>query len=82
MSKDRDRNVYRRSDGKWVNKRQDAEKASSLHKTQGDAKKAANNMLRNQGGGELTTSGRNGKFRSKDTVKPGNDPCPPKDTEH
>jgi len=37
MSKDRDRNVYRRSDGKWVNKRQDAEKASSLHKTQKEA---------------------------------------------
>lgn len=69
MSKDRDRNVYRRSDGKWVNKRQDAEKA-------------ANNMLKNQGGGELTISGKDGKFRSKDTVKPGNDPCPPKDTEH
>jgi hypothetical protein len=82
MSKGRDRNVYRRSDGKWVNKRQDAEKASSLHKTQEEAEEAANNMLRNQGGGELTTSGRNGKFRSKDTIKPGNDPCPPKDTEH
>ena len=82
MSKDRDRNVYRRSDGKWVNKRQDAEKASSLHKTQKEAEEAANNMLRNQGGGELTTSGRNGKIRSKDTIKPGNDPCPPTDTEH
>lgn len=82
MSKDRDRNVYRRSDGKWVNKRQDAEKASSLHKTQEEAEEAANNMLRNQGGGELTTSGRNGKFRSKDTIKPGNYRCPPKDTEH
>jgi len=82
MSKGRDRNIYQRKDGKWVNKRQDAEKASSLHKTQKEAEEAANNMLRNQGGGELTTSGRNGKFRSKDTVKPGNDPCPPKDTEH
>lgn len=82
MSKDRDRNVYRRSDGKWVNKRQDAEKASSLHRTQKEAAKAANNMLKNQGGGELTISGKDGKFRSKDTVKPGNDPCPPKDTEH
>jgi hypothetical protein len=82
MSKDRDRNVYRRSDGKWVNKRQDAEKASSLHRTQEEAVKAANNMLKNQGGGELTISGKDGKFRSKDTVKPGNDPCPPKDTEH
>ncbi len=77
MSKGRDRNVYRKSDGKWANKRQDAEKASSLHKTQKEAEKAAKIMLKNQGGGELTTSGRNGKIRSKDTIKPGNDPYPP-----
>ena len=33
MSKDRDRTVYRRNDGKWSNKRNDAGKASSLHET-------------------------------------------------
>lgn len=31
---------------------------------------------------ELTTMGRDGQIRSKDTIKPGNDPNPPKDTEH
>jgi hypothetical protein len=74
--------VYRRSDGEWVNKRNDAEKASSLHSTQAAAEEAARQMLRNQGGGELTTKGRDGKIRSKDTIAPGNDPCPPVDTEH
>ena len=39
-------------------------------------------MLRNQGGGELTTMGRDHKIRSKDTISPGNDPCPPRDKEH
>ncbi len=39
-------------------------------------------MLGNSGGGELITKGRNGKIRSKDTIKPGNDPNPPKDKEH
>lgn len=39
-------------------------------------------MLKNQGGGELITKGLNGKFRSKDTIAPGNDPCPPKDKEN
>jgi hypothetical protein len=39
-------------------------------------------MLGNQGGGELSTHGRDGKIRSKDTIKPGNDPNPPRDTEH
>ncbi len=82
MSKGRDRTVYRRDDGEWVNKRNDADKASSVHDTQGNAEKAAREMLQNQGGGELTTMGRGGVIRSKDTIPPGNDPNPPKDKEH
>jgi hypothetical protein len=82
MSKGKDRMVYRRSDGKWVNKRNDASRASSLHNTQKQAENAARLNLRNQGGGELVTKGRDGKIRSKDTISPGNDPHPPKDTEH
>ena len=75
------RSVFRR-DGKWVNKRNDAEKASSVHDTQKAAEEAAREMLKNQGGGELTTMGENGKIRSKDTVAPAPDPNPPKDKEH
>jgi len=82
MSKGRDRTVSRRSDGTWQNKRGDASKASSLHDTQKAAEQAARGMLGNQGGGELTTMGRDGKIRSKDTIAPGNDPNPPKDREH
>jgi len=82
MSKGRDRTVYQRKDGKWANKRNDAGKASSVHNTQQDAKDFAKKMLKNQGGGELTIVGRNRKIRSKDTIAPGNDPYPPKDTEH
>jgi len=82
MSKDRDRTVYRRDDDQWVNKRNDAGKASSVHDTQREAIDAASEMLGNQGGGELTIKGMDGKIRSKDTIPPGNDPCPPKDKEH
>lgn len=82
MSKGRDRMVSKRSDGTWANKRNDAGKASSIHKTQKDAEQAARTMLNNQGGGELTTKGRDGKIRSKDTIAPGNDPIPPRDKEH
>ncbi len=82
MSKDRDRTISRRSDGSWVNKRNDADKASSVHKTQKEAEQTAKRMLRNQGGGELTTKGVDGKIRSKDTIAPGKDPNPPKDKEH
>ena len=82
MSKGRDRTISRRPDGTWENKRNDAEKASSLHETQRQAEQAANEMLRNHGGGELAVKGVDGRIRSKDTIPPGNDPNPPKDKEH
>ncbi|MCU7933227.1 MAG: DUF2188 domain-containing protein [Candidatus Thiodiazotropha sp. (ex Codakia rugifera)] len=82
MSKGRDRTISRREDGSWANKRNDADKASSLHSTQKEAIDAARDMLSNQGGGELITKGRDGRIRSKDTIHPGNDPFPPIDTEH
>lgn len=82
MSKGRDRTIYKTHDGDWVNKRNDSDRASSIHNTQKDAIDAARNMLKNQGGGELTVKGLDGKIRSKDTIPPGNDPCPPKDKEH
>ncbi len=81
MSKN-DRSVYRRSDGQWANKLNDSDRASSLHETQHSAENAAREMLRNQGGGELTTMGRDHLIRSKDTIAPGNDPFPPRDKEH
>ena len=82
MSKGRDRTVFRDGEGRWVNKRHDASKASSVHRTQAEAEASARRMLTNQGGGELITHGRDGKIRSKDTIGDGNDPFPPRDTEH
>ncbi len=82
MNKERDRTVSRRPDGKWENRRADGERASSLHPTQKEAADSARKMLRNQGGGELTVKGLDGKIVSKDTIPPGNDPYPPRDTEH
>jgi len=82
MSKGRDRSIYFKN-GKWHNKRNDAGKASSVHDTQQDAVDEAKRMLGKQGGGELAIMRqKDGKIRSKDTIKPGNDPCPPKDKEH
>lgn len=79
MSKKQDRTVSKREDGTWVNKRNDSDRATSLHKTQGDGIDAAKGNLRKQGGGEVTIMGRDSKIRDKDTVPPGNDPNPPKD---
>lgn len=81
MSKNRDRMVYKNDDGNWANKRNDASRASTVHGTQKEAIDAAKGMLTNQGGGELATKGVNGRIRSKDTIAPGNDPFPPRDTE-
>jgi hypothetical protein len=78
MSKDQDRTVSKRDDGKWENTRNDGKRASSVHDTQREAQNAARAMLKKQGGGELTTKGVDGKIRDKDTVPPGNDPHPPK----
>ncbi|MFD2531593.1 DUF2188 domain-containing protein [Gracilimonas halophila] len=73
MSKPQDRTVYKRDDGKWVNKRNDASKGS-IHNTQSDAAAQARKNLKNQGGGELIIKGLNGKIRDKDTISPGNEP--------
>lgn len=74
--------VYRRDDGQWVNKKTSSDRASSVHDKQSQAEKAAREMLHNTGGGELITKGIDGKIRSKDTIAPAKDPCPPKDKEH
>jgi len=76
------RTVSKRPDGTWANKKDGNEKASSLHKTQREAERAAHEMLKNEGGGELKVKGEDGKIRSKDTIPPANDPNPPKDKEH
>ena len=80
MAKGRDRFVYRTPEG-WANKRVDADKASSLHDTQQQASDSAKRMLQNQGGGELSVQGRDGKIRSKDTIAPGHE-SKVRDTEH
>ncbi len=73
MANPNDRTVYRRDDGQWVNKLNNSNRASSIHDTQADANEAAATMLRNAGGGERTTMGRDGRIVSKDTIAPGHE---------
>ena len=49
-------------------------RASAKTSTQADAIARAKEIVGNAGGGEVSISGRDGKIRAKDTVKPGNDP--------
>lgn len=81
MSQKNNRIVYKRGD-EWVNRKLDAERASSVHSTQRAAEEAARQMLITSGGGELITKGLDGRIRSKDTIGPVADPCPPRDREH
>lgn len=69
-----DYSVSKGADGGWQTKRDGASRASSLHSTQADATQAAKSYSAKNGGGEVRISGADGKIRTKDTVKPGNDP--------
>ena len=74
------RNVTPSGAGGWAVHKPGASRASSVHHTQAEAITRARQMLENDGGGELTIHGANGRIRDSDTVAPGNDPSPPKDT--
>lgn len=75
------RDVVKRDDG-WAVTKPGASRASTVERTQEDANKRAAEILRNAGGGERVTHGRDGRIVSKDTISPGNDPNPPRDKEH
>jgi len=79
MTKKSDRFVVKHPDG-WAVKAPGASRASAVRPTQAAAQNRAREIVRNAGGGEVVTQGRDGRFRDSDTVPPGNDPCPPVDT--
>ncbi|SLJ98766.1 DUF2188 domain-containing protein [Arthrobacter sp. P2b] len=69
-----DYSVTKGDSGKWQAKRDGASRASSDHSTQAGAAQVAESYSGNSGGGEVRTSGTDGKMQAKDTVKPGKDP--------
>ena len=76
------RHVVRNPDGGWDVKKPDSKRSSSHHQTQADAEVRAKVIVARSGGGEVIVHGRDGKIRDSDTVPPGNDPFPPRDTRH
>lgn len=68
--------------GNWKVQKEGGSKASGSADTQKEAEKMAKQFSGNSGGGEVRIHGRDGKIRDSDTVKPGNDPNPPKDNKH
>ncbi len=67
--------------GVWKAIKAGANRASATASTQKEAEKIAKELSAKSGGGEVRIHKPNGgPIRDSDTVKPGNDPCPPKDT--
>lgn len=82
MAKNNNRHVVRNPDGGWDVKAPGASRASAHRETQAAAEQRAKEIVRNLGGGEVRIHGRDGRIRDSDTVAPGNDPNPPRDTRH
>jgi hypothetical protein len=68
--------------GKWNVKTPGKATPDSSHRTQRAAEQAAKQGVKHAGGGEVITHGRDGRIRDSDTVAPGRDPNPPRDTKH
>ena len=76
-------NVFKdKETGEWAVKRQGAERAAALVGSQRKAEQLAKELAGNSGGGEVRIHGLDGKILDSDTVPPGRDPNPPRDTRH
>ena len=82
MAKRNERHIVSNPNGGWDVKKPGSSRASSHHDTQAEAEARAKEILGRDGGGEAVIHGLDGKIRDSDTVKPGNDPFPPRDTRH
>lgn len=71
-----------KSNSGWKAQQAGASRAAGHYPTQEKAEKAAKQFSANSGGGEVRIHSRQGTIRDSDTVAPGNDPYPPKDTKN
>lgn len=74
--------VSKDPNGGWNAKRDNASRVSYHGNTQREVEVKAKDFSTNSGGGEVRIKDINNKFRDSDTVRPGNDPNPPKDKIH
>ena len=74
-----ERHIVPNPSGGWDVKKPGAQRSSGHFDRQADAIGRAKEIVGNTGGGEAVIHGRNALIRDSDTVKPGNDPFPPRD---
>lgn len=82
MAASNNRHVVPNPEGGWDVKKPGAVRSSSHHDTQKEAEVRAKEIVANAGGGEVRIHDAKGRFRDSDTVAPGKDPFPPRDTKH
>lgn len=82
MSTSNHRHVVPNPGGGWDVKMPGGRRASSHHDTQAEAERRAKEIVADRGGGEVRIHRRDGRNRDSDTVAPGRDPNPPRDTKH
>jgi hypothetical protein len=75
-----ERHVVPNPEGGWDVRAPGSQRSSVHTDTQGQAIDRAREIVGNTGGGEVVIHGRNGRIRDSDTISPGNDPFPPRDT--
>ena len=71
-----------KKNGQWAAIKDGSKKVSAYADSQKEAEKLAKEFCKNSGGGEVRIHKPKGPIRDSDTVRPGNDPCPPKDKKH
>jgi hypothetical protein len=79
MAKAPTQRVTKRPDGKWQHKEDGAKRATKVTDTQKEATQSAVDTAKKKHT-EVDIHGEDGKIRSRDSY--GNDPHPPKDSEH
>jgi hypothetical protein len=82
MASSNNRHVVPNPKGGWDVKASGAKRPSAHASTQAQAERRAKEIVSNQGGGEVRIHGKDGRIRDSDTVAPGHDPNPPRDTRH
>jgi len=74
-----ERHVTPHPDGGWQVTAPGSTRASAKEDTQAAAIERAAQIVHNVGGGEVVIHRPNGQIRDSTTIRPGNDPFPPRD---
>lgn len=80
MARRNERHVSPHPEGGWQVSKPGASRSSTRVQTQADAIDRARQILQGDGGGEIVIHRQDGTIRDSDTVPPGRDPNPPRDT--